>query len=290
MEVFMKIRTQKILFLVCTAASCIIALALYGRSPKFSQQDNRSVTTKTSQQQSKKRNDAIFNHEHPREEDFWQACEHLKNDPTFNPKDDIAFVHQIGKAYRTTTFAKEQFAQQKQDFGSRPANKKTRTIIIDSLKQANCPVIDMPIYQLDQCNIGSATGVTSAQAIWINEREIGDDAIELARACTHEAGHWYYQHSLWSMIYSKVTSQQREFDADEFSFHALTPKLRKQVLARAKQKISPKNFIRDEQLKELLQPQLIQRNGETIYSLTLPEQEHSENIVAVAQKTALQLA
>jgi hypothetical protein len=218
------------------------------------------------------------------EEELWTICDYLIEHKNFRGKEDISLIHELGIAYRKTKRAKQEFECHKQRFGSQKASEQTKSLIHRCLKQAGCPFVDVPVFKLKNGVMGAATGLTNAQGIWINEDLIGKDLIELERTCTHEAGHWYYLHGFWPMISDSYTRAQQEFDADEFCFKALSHDTRTSVLARAEQRIKPKNFHHNKTLRDKLKPEIKKIGSEIEYILQVPALEHCHNILAIAQK------
>lgn len=216
------------------------------------------------------------------EQAFWLVCDYLFEHNQFKKKNDIQLIHELGIIYRKTNHARHELAYHKQHFGAE-ASEQTTTLIRHCLEKSGCPLLDVPIYQLKNGVIDNATGLTNAQGIWINEDLIGDDFIEFERTCTHEAGHWYYLHGLWPMVIDSYTRAEQEFDADEFGFKHLSLETRKHILARAEQRLNPKDYHHNKELREKLRPEMRKTSSGIEYSLSVPAEEHCRNILTIAR-------
>lgn len=220
--------------------------------------------------------------------DFNVVCHHLKHDYNLERKSDIRLRQELGKAFRKLPGNERSLQESLAQYGSIPASKQTKNFIHEVLRKQGCPS-DMlpPIYQLatkQKCSQEYIAGLTGAYCIWIDEKKIHRDKAEFEFTCAHEAGHWFYQHSIEkNFCKENVTEEQHEYEADEFAFLSVADEIRKTVLARARYAIAPYEYINNPNLIATLQPKITRHDCQTNYSLPLPTHEHGQNIATIAQ-------
>lgn len=219
--------------------------------------------------------------------EFHIICNYLKSNRLFRDKDDARLSQELGKAFRNITAGNQSFQNDLARYGSRPASAHTKNFIHDILRKQGCPE-DMlpPVYQLNPQHITKnehISGLTGAYCIWIDETGLAHDRIEFEHTCAHEAGHWFYQHSIQNNFCTNSTSERHEYEADEFAFLSVRDEVRKTMLARARYVMQPYDYINNPNHIALLKPKITQHGWQTTYNLSLPTVEHGKNIVRIAQ-------
>jgi hypothetical protein len=164
------------------------------------------------------------------------AVKYVQNSPTrLDAKKDHKVLHGINIAYQKLPEAQADKKKDLQELGSKPASPPVEEKVRKYLRAVGCITADtVPVYQL-RPDYQSASGLCGASGIWIKEDRsylykfefLFRGTVELDHTCAHEAGHWWYQHSLFRR---DLTSKETEWEADEFALRRFSPKERTNYL------------------------------------------------------------
>lgn len=217
------------------------------------------------------------------EKEFNRMYNYLKKNQ-LNLKEELSLLHKLAQIYKKTAAGKERYEQDLREYGNRPASEKTIKRIHTYLQRKGFASEFPEIYRLEKNNVPDhVLGLTSAQCIWIDEQSLENDPISFEFTCAHEAGHWYFQHSIQDMIH-ETTLENQEHEADVFAFEVVDNQVRITIFARAQQALEPIDYLADEGKIALLKPKITKTESEILYDLPLPTKEHARTIYKLAQQ------